>query len=150
MPSALAPAPTMPTRPGNLGELQPAVGFKIGVSGAHSARTTMLDDLAALIAAGPKGATRQDLNRLVVDENALGKRTTSNRWLTARHLGDLYGINAGVPVSRSLRGFWEHDSAGHSLLAMLCAQAACPLLRARKTGTRAKSSWGGLRRNRLP
>jgi len=129
MPSALAPAPPAPASPGNLGELQPALGFKIGVSGAHSARTMMLDDLSALIAAAPKGATRQEFNRLVVDENALGKRTTSNRWLTARHLADLYGMDAGIPVFRSLRVFWEHDTPGRPLLAMLCAQARDPLLR---------------------
>lgn len=50
MPSTLAAAPAASASPGNLGELQPALNFKIGVSGAHSARTMMLDDLPALIA----------------------------------------------------------------------------------------------------
>jgi hypothetical protein len=90
----------------------------------------MLDDLSALIAAAPSDAVRDDFNRLVVDENVLGKRTTSNRWLTARHLADLYGMDASIPVFRLLRDFWEHDTPGRPLLAMLCAQARDPLLRA--------------------
>jgi hypothetical protein len=121
--------PTLASNPGTLGELRPEFGFKIGVSGAHAARTMMLMDLTALLAAAPKEAKREDFNRLIVDENLLGKRTTSNRWLTARHLADLYAFDHSVTIFRLLRFFWDADATSRPMLALLCAQARDALLR---------------------
>jgi hypothetical protein len=115
--------------PGTLGNLKPECGFKTGISGAHTARTMMLADLTTLLAAAPAGAKREDFNRLIVEENVLGKRTTSNRWLTARHLADLYGLDQGVTVFRLLRVFWNADVPSRPMLALLCAQARDALLR---------------------
>jgi hypothetical protein len=112
-----------------LGELKTEFGFKVGVSGAHTARTMMLADLTALLGAAPGEAKREDFNRLIVEENVLGKRTTSNRWLTARHLADLYAIDQGVTVFRLLRFFWSADQPSRPMLALLCAQARDALLR---------------------
>jgi hypothetical protein len=89
----------------------------------------MLADLSTLLAASPKEAKRQDFNRLIVEENVLGKRTTSNRWLTARHLADLYALDSGVTVFRLLRFFWNADAPSRPMLALLCAQARDALLR---------------------
>ena len=116
--------------PGSLGDLQPSFGFKTGQSGAHAARTMMLTDLTALLAAAPREAKRDDFNRLIIEENVLGKRTTSNRWLTARHLANLYGIDSSVVVFRLMRFFWTADSAARPMLALLCAFSRDPLLRA--------------------
>ena len=77
------------SRSGTLGELKTEFGFKTGVSGAHTARTMMLADLTTLLGAAPGQANREVFNRLIVEENVLGKRTNSNRWLTARQLADL-------------------------------------------------------------
>ena len=115
--------------PGSLGELHTDLGFKAGSGGAHSARTMMLADLTALLSKAPAHAKRDDLNRLIVDENCLGKKTTSNRWLTARHLADLYGLDQGVTVFRLLRVFWSADAAARPMLALLCANARDALLR---------------------
>ncbi len=115
--------------PGTLGKLRPEFGFKVGVSGAHAARTMMLGDLTALLGAAPGEAKREDFNRLIVEENILGKRTTSNRWLTARHLADLYALDHSVTVFRLLRFFWEADAPSRPMLALLCAQARDALLR---------------------
>lgn len=116
--------------PGTLGKLGTEFGFKAGASGAHTARTMMLADLTALLAAVKnKDAKRDDFNRLIVEENVLGKRTTSNRWLTARHLADLYALDPGVTVFRLLRFFWEADPPSRPMLALLCAQARDALLR---------------------
>ncbi len=87
-------AATAFSSPGILGDLKTAFTFKVGVSSAHPARTMMLADLGTLLAAAPAEAKREDLNRLIVEENLLGKRTTSNRWLTARlqwHEGNRVG-----------------------------------------------------------
>lgn len=121
--------PPVVSGPGTLGTLRREFGFKTGVSGAHTARTTMLADLTPLLAAAPKHAKREDFNRLVVEENVLGKRTTSNRWLTARHLADLYALDQGVTVFRLLRVFWEGDVPARPMLALLCAQARDALFR---------------------
>ena len=115
--------------PGILGVLQPELGFKIGVSGAHTARTMMLADLTTLLGAAPGEAKREDFNRLVVEENILGKRTTSNRWLTARHLADLYALDCDVTIFRLLRFFWSVNPSARPMLALLCAQARDALLR---------------------
>jgi len=116
--------------PGTLGELRTEFGFRAGVGGAHMARTMMLADLNTLLAAVKnKDATRDDFNRLIIEENALGKRTTSNRWLTARHLADLYALDPDVTVFRLLRLFWEADTPSRPMLALTCAQARDALLR---------------------
>jgi hypothetical protein len=115
--------------PGNLGDLHTDLGFKTGSSGAHSARTMMLADLTALLASAPAEAKRDDFNKRIVEENCLGKKTTSNRWLTARHLADLYGLDQGVTVFRLLRVFWSADAAARPMLALLCANARDALLR---------------------
>lgn len=40
----------------------------------------------------------------------LGKRITSNRWLTARHLTGLYALDQAVADFRLLRYFWSADA----------------------------------------
>jgi hypothetical protein len=79
-----------------LGTLRAKFGFKTGVGGAHTARTMMLADLTTLLGAALVEPKREDFNRLIVEGNVLGKRTTSNRRLTARHLADLYGLDQWV------------------------------------------------------
>ena len=116
--------------PGTLGILRPQFGFKAGKSGAHAPRTLMLGDLATLLDAAPTQAKREDFNRLIVEQNVLGKKTTSNRWLTARHLADLYGLDQGITVFRLLRFFWSADAPGRPMLALLCAFSRDALLRA--------------------
>jgi hypothetical protein len=44
--------------PGTLGTLRTEFGFKVGVSGTHSARTMMLADLTSLLSAAPAEAKR--------------------------------------------------------------------------------------------
>jgi hypothetical protein len=99
------------------------LGFKAGVSGAHMARTIMLPDLTTLLGAAPKEARREDFIHLIVEKNILGKRTASNRTLTAKHMADLYALDCNVPVFRLLRFFWDIDQPSRPMLALLCAQA---------------------------
>jgi hypothetical protein len=115
--------------PGTLGDLQLYLGFKAGSGGAHSARTMMLADLTALLSSAPAHAKRDNFNKFIVEENCLGKKTTSNRWLTARHLADLYGLDEGVTVFRLLRFFWNADPSARPVLALLCSNARDTFLR---------------------
>ena len=88
----------------------------------------MLADLTALLSAHPPRPSATTSTGCIVEENCLGKKTTSNRWLTARHLADLYGLDQGVTVFRLLRFFWSADAAARPMLALLCAKARDALL----------------------
>jgi len=89
----------------------------------------MLVDLTTLLESAPLTAKREDCHRLIVEENVLGKKTTSNRWLTARHLTDLYALDPSVTVFRLLRHFWSADPAARPMIALLCANSRDALLR---------------------
>ena len=89
----------------------------------------MLGEVTELLDAAPEDASREDYVHAVVEENALGKRTFSNRRNTMQRLTELYGASPQVAVFRVLRDFWRLDRKGRPLLAMLCALARDPLLR---------------------
>jgi hypothetical protein len=89
----------------------------------------MLADLTTLLSREPAQAKRETFNKAIVEQNCLGKKTTSNRWLTARHLADLYGLDEGVTVFRLLRFFWSADPSARPMLALLCSNARDTLLR---------------------
>lgn len=88
----------------------------------------MLADLFTLLGAAPKDTKREDFNRLIVEENVLGKRTASNRLLTAKHMADLYSFDCSLPVFRLLRLLWD-DGQSRPMLALLCALGRDSLLR---------------------
>ena len=90
----------------------------------------MLTDLGELFAAVPPEAVREDYRAAIVDENVLGKATAANRRGTGQRLGELYALDPRVPLFRVLRRLWSVDVPGRPLLAMLCALARDPLLRA--------------------
>lgn len=90
----------------------------------------MYAELEQVFDAVPADATRTDYSVAVIDENVTGKRTASTRTLTNQRLGELYGLDPTVPVFRVLRRYWDADPEGRRLLALLCALARDPLLRA--------------------
>lgn len=106
------------------------LGFRDGDKGVHSSRTLMLAELELLLAATPPEAETLDFRRAVVDDNVLGKRTATTREHTVRKLKALYGLNPAIAVYRVMRELWRSDEEGRPLLALLCAVARDPLLRA--------------------
>jgi hypothetical protein len=90
----------------------------------------MLAELRDLLAAIPRSADRDAYAKAIVDENVLGKQTIATRRLTHQRLRELYGLDPRLPLFRVLRRLWEADEPGRPLLAMLCALARDPLLRA--------------------
>jgi len=90
----------------------------------------MLSELSELLRVVPAEASRAEYTEAVVEENALGKQTLSNRRLTNQRLGELYGLDRSVPIFRVLRRLWAADEVGRPLIALLCALARDPLLRA--------------------
>lgn len=107
-----------------------AAGFRFGDKGTHTSRTMMLAELTELLAAMPANATREEYAEAIIEDNILGKQTTSTRRLTNQRLGELYGLSLTVPLFRVLRRLWGIDEPGRPLIAVLCAAARDPLLRA--------------------
>jgi hypothetical protein len=66
----------------------------------------------------------------IVDGNVLAKKTLNSRQRSRRYLRELYGLDPSILLFRALRDLWQADSAGQPLLAMLCALARDPALRA--------------------
>ena len=90
----------------------------------------MLAELREALAVVPPAAVRADYATAIVDENVLGKATVATRRWTNQRLGELYALDPRVPIFRVLRRLWLVDGPGRPLLAMLCALARDPLLRA--------------------
>lgn len=105
-------------------------GFYLMRGGAHTSRTMMLGELTDLLDRIPKEDARPEEYRYAIEtENCLNKRSHTTRSLTYKHLVELYALNPNVPIFRALRYFWERDSDGRPLLALLCAYARDPILR---------------------
>lgn len=90
----------------------------------------MLQELGQLLEAVPESASREEYRTAVSVENVLRKETASARRITGNRLITLYGLDPSLTVFRTLRQLWRYDSAGRPLLALLCASAREPLLRA--------------------
>ena len=105
-------------------------GFRFGDKGPHTSRTIMLAELEQVLAVVPSESERNDYGKAIVEENAAGKQTASTRKLTDQRLGELYALDPAVPIFRILRRLWDIDVCSHPLLALLCALARDPLLRA--------------------
>ena len=104
------------------------LGLRFGDRGTHTSRTLMLEELRTVLGAVPPNALRDDYARVIVEENCLGKQTAATRKLTNQRLGELYGLDGGIPVFRVLRRLWVLDEPAQPLLALLCALARDPLL----------------------
>jgi hypothetical protein len=107
-----------------------AAGFRGGDRGTHSSRTFMLAEVTELLGASPPRATRDDFLKAAVDENALGKPTASGRRLALQRLGELYGLDSRTRLFRVFQRLWLAENEGRPQLALLCALARDPLLRA--------------------
>jgi hypothetical protein len=93
-------------------------------------RTIMLSELRQLFEAVPDTSASHDCYvHCIEQENCLRKRSSRTRLLTTRHLSDLYALRPETTVFRTLRYFWQRDSEGRALLALLCAYGRDPLLR---------------------
>jgi hypothetical protein len=105
-------------------------GFSNEPAGTHGSRTIMLSELRQLIAATPRDATYDDYRRAIVDDNVLGKRTMATRKESLRRLRELYSLSPEVLLFRALRDLWDANPDAQPMLALLCASARDPILRA--------------------
>ena len=106
------------------------VGFLNEPVGTHGSRTIMLRDLRLLLAVCEPGASLDDYREAIIDENVLMKATLSTRRESVRRLRELYGLSDDILLFRALRDIWPMEEAAQPLLALLCASARDPILRA--------------------
>ena len=105
-------------------------GFSFERGGAHTSRTMMLEELGALLSyINRADAERSDYLRAIDDENCLGKRSGKTRILTYRHLVALYSLDPSNILFRALLFFWNRDTTGQPLLALLCTYARDSIFR---------------------
>lgn len=90
----------------------------------------MLADLQRVMDALAPIASVDEVRSAVVDDNVLRKPTEATRRKTFHYLVDRFGLNPGVTVFRTLQDLWPTDGVAQPLIALLCASARDPLLRA--------------------
>jgi len=105
-------------------------GFVKEPVSVHNSRTMMLAELRLLLSACLPSATLEEYRLAIVDENALLKKTVTTRKRSFRYLKDLYILDRKVMPFRGLRDLWDEDAQAQPLLALLCAVARDPILRA--------------------
>ena len=117
----------------NMDEIAEFFGLKDGVSGPHTSRTMMSDELGMLLAHFNEPDSAQsltDYEHAIVDDNILTKPTQATRKASLRFLRELYSLDQSVPLFRALRKLWKLDESSHPLIAMLSAYGRDPTLRA--------------------
>lgn len=106
------------------------LGFKYGVSGAHSARSMMIAELSELLTLHPHGSPLHTIKDDIINCNVLHKSTANSRKLSYRHLVDLYGLDKDICLYRNFLALWDQaDSQRRPLLALQLAFCRDPLLR---------------------
>src|SRR5690606_21887211 len=93
-------------------------------------RTLMLQELGQVLAFVPSSATADDYVTAIVEDNVADKKTAATRRITSQRLRELYSLEPATPVFSALRYLWDRDQIGRPQLALLCALARDPLLRA--------------------
>ena len=105
------------------------LGFKIGKSGPHSARSLMLPELTTIMDGFSDQTTIKNIIENIEVFNCLHKATANSRKLTRRHLVDLYGLDGSICLFRVFKQLWENGSEARPVLALQMALCRDPLLR---------------------
>jgi len=98
--------------------------------GPSTSQTIMVASLGTLCDMIPPTAPAHVYRSAIMDENVLGKRTVGAREWAFRQLRRFYFLDPSRLLFRALRDLWPTDEAGRPLLAVLCAMARDPVLRA--------------------
>ena len=105
-------------------------GFSFKKGGVHSSRTMMLNELEILLSyVNNPEAIRETYVHAIINENCLGKRSEKTRYLTYKHLIELYSLDPAILIYRAMLYFWNRDEESRPLLALLCAFSRDTILR---------------------
>ena len=106
-----------------------ALGFVSNPVGTHGCRSITLEEVRTLFFIIQPATGYPDIQRLIIDENILGKRTIASRKVSARRLREFYGLDPTLHVYSALRLLWDNDPEEQPMLSILCASARDPVLR---------------------
>ena len=98
--------------------------------GPSTSQTIMVSSLRDLLLRLPADSPVGAYRNAVLAENILCKDTAGGREWAFRQLRRFYALNPGSLLFRALRDLWADDPCGQPLLALLCAVARDPVLRA--------------------
>jgi hypothetical protein len=85
------------------------LGFTTTKSGAHLARSFMLEELTHVVGETNPASNLKELEKSIVEENLLGKDTFSSRKKSFHHLVELYSLNNQTTLFRLLRKLYQED-----------------------------------------
>jgi hypothetical protein len=105
------------------------LGFRFGISGPHSARSMMIEELKTLLLGRPKEAMLDDYRQDIEIFNVLHKPTENARKYTFQPIATLYGLSPDIPLFKIFRQWWELSSESQPMLALQLATARDPILR---------------------
>lgn len=91
--------------------------FSIASLRTTASHTIGIPHLVDLLAQVPAGATLEDYQAAVVEENILSRPTHAGRLRTFRHLREVYLLDPGAPAFAALRRVWDLDQDARPLLA---------------------------------
>lgn len=90
----------------------------------------MLAELNLLLEACTHAAGIDEYRSAVIEDNVLLKKTEVTRRESFQRLRKLYALNHRTLLFRAMRDLWNGDVLARPLLALLCANARDPILRA--------------------
>lgn len=96
----------------------------------HLSRTLMFSELELLFEAVPISGELADYQHAALEDNALLKRTLTNRKKTFSYLRGLYVLEPSHPLFGPFRQLWQENKAGREVLALLVALARDTVLKA--------------------
>jgi len=102
------------------------VGIKAEGGGPHQSKTMMLAELTELLANDAADRAEDAILR----DNLLGKPSIGARRAALYRLRQLYGVGESRLACIVLCRLWDRDPSGRPMLALLCALARDPTLRA--------------------
>jgi len=98
------------------------LGFCLEGRSTHNSRTIMFNELQILLQdVDQPNIQKEDFLYAIIENNCLGKRSGITRKITAEHLVNLYSLDPNITIYKALLYFWQRDTQGHPLLALLCA-----------------------------
>lgn len=98
--------------------------------GPSTSQTIMVASLNSLFDMLPAASPVDAYRVAIIEENVLSKRTAGAREWAFRQLRRFYGLDPNTVLFRALRDLWPDPDTGRPVLAMLCAMARDPVLRA--------------------
>ena len=98
--------------------------------GTNTSHTILFAALVAVLDAVPADAPQAVYTAAILEGNVVGKQTDGARRRNYRYLRELYILRPDSILFRALRDLWATDSQSRPLLAVLCALARDPVLRA--------------------